>query len=225
MAPQTLTVLTWNLFHGRSVPGAGRSLREEFAAALARWQWDLALLQEVPPWWAEHLAARCGAQQRSALTSRNWLPPLQRVLGERFPDLLKSGSGGANTVLARRSILDHRRLLLRRWPERRVVHAVRLDGGVWAANLHATAHGAERAHADIERARTAALEWAGEAPLVFGGDLNVRRPRVPGFVPVAATKVDHLYARGLVAVEPAQVIDHGRLSDHVPVAVRLRAGP
>ena len=225
MAQETLRVLTWNLFHGRSVPGAGRSLREEFAAALAAWEWDVALLQEVPPWWAEQLAARCGAEHRSALTSRNWLPPLQRVLGERFPDLLKSGSGGANTVLARRAILDHRRLLLRRWPERRVVHAVRLAGGLWAANLHATAHGAERAHADIERARTAALEWAREAPLVFGGDLNVRRPRVPGFAAVAATKVDHLYARGLLAAGPAEVIEPGGLSDHAPLAVTLRAGP
>ena len=44
-------VLTWNLFHGRSVPGARRSLLDEFAARLAEWEWDVALLQEVAPWW------------------------------------------------------------------------------------------------------------------------------------------------------------------------------
>jgi endonuclease/exonuclease/phosphatase family metal-dependent hydrolase len=225
MTGRTLRVLTWNLFHGRSVPGAGRSLREEFAAALAGWEWDVALLQEVPPWWAELLARRCAAVQRSALTSRNWLPPLQSRLAERFPDLLKSGGGGANTLLVRGRVLDHRRLRVRWWPERRVVHAVRLADGVWVANLHATAHGSERAHGDVERARAAALGWAAAGPLVFGGDLNVRRPQVPGLAHVGSSHVDHLYARGLVGVDAAEVLQAGRLSDHHPLAATLRLEP
>ena len=56
-----MRVLTWNLFHGRAVPPAGRDLAREFAAALAAWEWDVALLQEVPPWWPPALGRACGA--------------------------------------------------------------------------------------------------------------------------------------------------------------------
>ena len=58
-----LRVLTWNLFHGRSVPGRA-GLFDEFAAALASWEWDVALLQEVPPWWPRRLAAAPEAASR-----------------------------------------------------------------------------------------------------------------------------------------------------------------
>lgn len=225
MVDGTLRVLTWNLFHGRSLPPAGRSLHDEFAAALAAWEWDVALLQEVPPWWPASLAWRARAQERSAPTSRNWLPPVQRKLAERFPDLMKSWGGGANAILSRRGIDAHRVLALRRWPERRVAHAVRMADGTWAANLHATAHHSGRAAADLARARAAALEWSGGAAVALGGDLNLRQPRVPGFVHAARGKVDHVFARGW---EPAETVDtppRGRLSDHAPMAVTLRPSP
>ena len=221
MSVDRLRILSWNLYHGRAVPPAGRSLLEEFASVLAAWEWDVAMLQEVPPWWVAPLADRAGAQHRRALTSRNWLPPVQRWLGDRFPDLLKSGGGGANALLVRGAISDHRRALLRRWPERRVVHGVRLAGGIWVANLHATAHHPARAVADVELARLAALAWAGDAPLVIGGDLNLRTPRLPGFVAVSASKVDHVLARGLEPAGPAEMPARGGLSDHAPVAVTL----
>src|SRR5207302_10580708 len=72
--------LTWNLFHGRSVPPAGRSLEREFAQLLAGWEWEVALLQEVPPWWPAPLARAAGARQRSALTSRNVLLGVRRAI-------------------------------------------------------------------------------------------------------------------------------------------------
>jgi endonuclease/exonuclease/phosphatase family metal-dependent hydrolase len=222
MAQETLRVLTWNLFHGRSVPPAGRSLRDEFGAALAAWEWDVALLQEVPPWWPGFLAARTRAQQRTALTSRNWLPPLQRWLGDRFPDVMKSFGGGANAILSRTGIADHRTRLLRRCPERRVAHGVRLADGTWAVNLHATVHDPRRATGDITEARAAALEWSGGAPLVVGGDFNLREPRVPGFVHAAGAKVDHVFALGWEPAGPVELPERGRLSDHAPVAVVLR---
>ncbi len=50
-----MRVLTWNLMHGRAVPPAGRELFDEFALALAGWEWEVALLQEVPPWWPARL--------------------------------------------------------------------------------------------------------------------------------------------------------------------------
>ena len=68
----SLRVLTWNLKHGRAVPPAGRDLFDEFAAALAGWEWDVALLQEVPPWWPAPLARRLGrrAAARAHLAQR-----------------------------------------------------------------------------------------------------------------------------------------------------------
>ena len=44
--------------------GAGASCSHEFAAALAGWEWDVALLQEVPPWWPPALA-RAAAPRRA----------------------------------------------------------------------------------------------------------------------------------------------------------------
>ena len=131
-------VLTWNLKHGRAVPSAGRDLFDEFAGALAGWEWDVALLQEVPPWWPAPLAARLHAEQRLVLTSRNAALPLRRAIAKRWPDLIKSNGGGANAILVRGdTITEHRSRRLCIWPERRWVHAVRLHGaGIWVANTH-----------------------------------------------------------------------------------------
>src|SRR3954447_12080546 len=114
-----MRVLTWNLFHGRAVPEIRRSLLPEFTTMLAGWEWDVALLQEVPPWWPPALAAACGAQERSVLTSRNLALPARRAVASRRPDLLKANGGGANTILVRGRVLEHRATLLTRWPERR----------------------------------------------------------------------------------------------------------
>lgn len=123
-----MRVLVWNLFHGRADPPAGRPLLREFADALAGWEWDVALLQEVPPWWPPLLAGRCGADWRSARTSRNQLLSLRRAIASREPDRLKSNGGGANAILVRApwSITAHGRRRLRIRPERRVMHAVRI---------------------------------------------------------------------------------------------------
>ena len=94
-------MLTWNLFHGRSQPRAGRELLDEFGAALESWEWDVALLQEVPPWWPGPLASACDADARAVLTSRNFGLAARRWVAERRPDLIKSNGGGANAILVR----------------------------------------------------------------------------------------------------------------------------
>ena len=219
----TLRVLTWNLFHGRAVPPAGRDLQAEFAAALARWAWDVALLQEVPPWWPSALARACDADHRCVLTARNALLPLRRLVAERLPDVIKSNGGGANAILVRGAagaIAEHRYVVLRHRPERRVCHAVRLADGTWIANLHAQVHSQERAQADIDRAAGAVLGWADrDAAVVLGGDFNVRAPAAAGFEPLGGRGVDHLLGRHVRAAAPATVPDRGTLSDHAPVTV------
>ena len=217
-----MLVLTWNLFHGRSVPETPRSLLDEFAARLASWEWDVALLQEVPPWWPPRLAEACVASERTARTSRNWLLPVTRRLADRRPDLIKSWGGGANAILVRgEDVLEHRAVTLRRWPERRVAHGVRLERGWWVCNLHAQAHSERRAQADVARAAAAAVEWSGSAPAILGGDLNTRAPVARGFSAIAGHSVDHVLARLTHAAGPGRTLDRGQLSDHAPVVAEV----
>jgi endonuclease/exonuclease/phosphatase family metal-dependent hydrolase len=247
-----LLVLSWNVFHGRAVPAVNRSLYDRFAGRLGDWRWDIALLQEVPPWWPPRLARDLNVEQCSALTSRNWLLPLRRALAERRPELLKSNGGGCNAILARTELVEHRVLPLRRWPERRVAQLTRLGDGTCVVNLHASTRPA-RAAEELGRLWAAVLPWAGDDRLVLGGDLNVRTPKAPPpgarpasasdsqgaiaspIVHAAASGVDHLFARGFAAVRGEDVSQPRRtlrldgasveLSDHAPLLVELRAQP
>lgn len=218
-----IRVLTWNLFHGRAQPPAGRPLLAEFSAALAGWSWDLALLQEVPPWWPPLLARATGAREhRTALTSRNGCLALRRAIARRKPDLIKSNGGGSNALLARIALIGHEQARLTWRPERRIVHGAVLADGTWIVNLHASTHPAEQRRADLEAAREHALTWSAGAPLIVGGDFNTTCPRLDGLKPAASHHVDHVLLRALEAAGPGEVLDAGSLSDHRPVAVDLR---
>ena len=218
-----MVVLSWNLYHGRAVPPAHRDLHTAFAAALAGWSWDVALLQECPPWWPAQLAKACDARERHALTSRNACLKLRRFLATRWPDLVKSNGGGCNAILVRGDTApaDHRFAVLRTRPERRVVHAIRL-GDAWIANLHAQVWSEERAQADAAAAARHVLSWAGTAPVVLGGDFNAPAPHPPGLTDLGGHKVDRVMARGWTATAPARTLDHGHLSDHAPILIDLR---
>src|SRR4051812_21701013 len=184
-------------------------------------------------------SARRGGRRRSgavavaeydvALTSRNCLLPARRWAAERWPDLMRSGGGSSNAIVVRggERIAARARRRLRLWPERRVVHAVRLEpSGVWVANLHAQVHSQARAEADLALAARSVLGWAGrEAPVVLGGDLNQRHPSAEGFAVAGGHGVDHVLLRGLEAEGRAQTPDRGPLSDHAPVAIVVRRHP
>ncbi|MBF6619391.1 MAG: hypothetical protein ITG02_04075 [Patulibacter sp.] len=189
-----MRVLVWNLFHGRAQPPAGRPLLHEFADALASWEWDVALLQEVPPWWPPLLARRCGADWRSARTSRNALLPLRRVIASRRPDWLKSNGGGANAILVRApwTIAAHGRRRLRIRPERRVMHAVRLIDpgggpfdGAWVGNVHSQLGnwdddaGMAAPLADLSESVASLETWAVRDPRAEPGKIGRRPVRGP----------------------------------------------
>jgi endonuclease/exonuclease/phosphatase family metal-dependent hydrolase len=270
--PVQFTAITWNLFHGRDFPPdpalftwrsrllrmsegnathvqVNRDLEAEFAATLAGAAWDVALLQESPPRFAAALARACGAEAHLALTSRNRLGPLRAAAARLNPDLIASGEGGSNLTLVRSrgplgAIVERSELAIHEGrPERRAIALTRTASDLCVANLHATNDFREMAVEDVLLAARAASTWAGERPLLFGGDLNLRPAKEPGVfdqlrerfglaAPTAAGALDHLLARGLKVVElptpwPAQrreLCEGGlalRLSDHSPVEARF----
>ena len=214
-----MRVLTWNLYHGRAVPPAGRDLLAEFAAALAGWDWDVALLQEVPPWWPPRARRGRGRErahgadlaQRGAAAA-----PARSPSG--WPDLIKSNGGGRQRdPRARRAIAaEHRRGALRRRPERRVVPrraAGRRDVG--APTCTRRCH-SERARAGRHgrAARGDARRWAGGAPASCSAATPTCATRSrPGFDRAGGHGVD--YVLGPRPRRPrgaASVLDRGALS-------------
>jgi endonuclease/exonuclease/phosphatase family metal-dependent hydrolase len=246
-----------------------RELIDEFAALLAAAEWDVALLQECPPRFAGRLAEACGAEAHRVLTSRNSLSPLRTFIARRNPDLIASGEGGSNLTLVRTpfrcalcteggqkahrngEIVERRELAIHEGgPERRALALTRIACGegtyLCVANLHATNDRPDLATADVLRAAEAAIEWAGESPLLFGGDLNLRPAEDPAAFdalrdrfdlsgPTHPRAIDHLLARNLEIAEAPSAwppeqreLRRGglrlRLSDHAPVQARFKTG-
>jgi endonuclease/exonuclease/phosphatase family metal-dependent hydrolase len=122
-------------------------------------------------------------------------------------------------VRGQAAVAEHRARRLSLLPERRWVHAVRLDGA-WVANVHLQGRVAH-----VLRAASTVLGWAGAGPVVLGGDFNLTAPSVPGFNHAGGHEVDHIFVRDLKGAGRAAVLDRGRLSDHAPVAVTVRPAP
>jgi endonuclease/exonuclease/phosphatase family metal-dependent hydrolase len=268
-----LTVLCWNLFHGRDFPPdpelrswrsrllrldesnethvqVNRDLTPEFATLLAGAAWDIAMLQECPPRFAGPLARASGAEYHRVFTSRNELGFWRAFLAKQNPDLMASNEGGSNTTLVRvpgklGGIAEMRELEIHAGePERRSMAFTRTAAGICIANLHATNDVPVFAVEDVIRAVKAASDWAGDAPLIFGGDLNLRPAEDPELFARLATEfglaspitgpraIDHVFVRGLeVVAAPAQWPPERRelsldgkalrLSDHAPVEARF----
>jgi endonuclease/exonuclease/phosphatase family metal-dependent hydrolase len=245
-----------------------RDLASEFAAMLAGTEWDVALLQECPPRFAAPLAQACGATGHRVLTSRNSFGPLRALAARLNPDLIASGEGGSNLTLVRHpfrcalspdneekahrngGVVERRAMAIHEGgPERRAMAFTRIAVGgrahLCVANLHATNDRADLATADVLRAAEAAVSWAGDSPLLFGGDLNLRPGEDPGVFeelqkrfgltgPTAPHAIDHLLVRGLETVKAPTTWTPERrelqrdslalrLSDHAPVQASFSA--
>jgi endonuclease/exonuclease/phosphatase family metal-dependent hydrolase len=262
------TAVSWNLFHGRDYPPnrklftwrsrllrieerdethvqVNRDLHAEFAGLLAAAEWDVALLQECPPRYADALSRACKADGHRALTSRNSFGRLRAFAARLNPDLVASGEGGSNLTLVRSSrslgaIVRREEMVIHEGkPERRAMAFVRTESGVCVANLHATNDQPALATEDVLRAAEQADNWAGDGPLLFAGDFNLRPAEDPAAFEqlcerfalegtTAPGAIDHLLSRGLTVTTAAHAWPPERrelpcdglalrLSDHAPV--------
>jgi endonuclease/exonuclease/phosphatase family metal-dependent hydrolase len=256
-----IRALSWNLYHGRDFPPdralftrrsrlfrvrernathlqVNRDLFDEFASVLCGAEWEVALLQECPPRWVEDLATSCDAEPHVSLTSRNSFGRLRAAVARHNPDLIASNEGGSNTTLVRAGPITERRdIALTTRPERRTMAFTRTAPGPCVANLHVSTADPS-AGRELLHAADRAIEWADGAPLILGGDFNIRPDqgapifdelRERGFAqPTAPDAIDHILARGLTIVEPPtrwpperrEVTGEDRairLSDHAPV--------
>jgi endonuclease/exonuclease/phosphatase family metal-dependent hydrolase len=225
-----------------------RDLVREFAGVLAAAEWDVALLQECPPRYCAPLARACGAEPHGVLTSRNSLGPLRGLAARLNPDLIASGEGGSNLTLIRAGspagsavtsvpyrhinhhgtlgeIVERRELTIHEGgPERRAMAFTRTASRLCVANLHASAHDPDLAAEDVLRAATAATEWAGGKPLLFGGDLNLRPEESPAVFAELRERFGLAAPTGPRAIEQRELREGGwalRLSDHAPVEARF----
>jgi len=269
-----LRVLSWNLFHGRDRPpdpslytrrskwcrrperGAryaqvNRSLLPEFSAALARDPWGVALLQEVPPRWLAPLCAATGAAGASALTARFFGMGLRGRLADLNPDLVGAWEGGSNQLLVRPPwrIEEVSRLTLTREPQRRRTVGVlaRDEHGASVAigNVHLSVHDRVAAALEAELAAAHLDRWSGGAPMLLGGDFNLRPESSPEIFDLLERRfgltgaevpgaIDHLLVSGadrsptasLLPDDWREPVDAGtglrlRLSDHEPVVAEF----
>lgn len=223
-----MLIRSWNVFHGRTHPPGRRIRLREMVELASQDGPEVLCLQELPLWALSRLESWSGMRSFSAVAKRTPVPRrLGGILQRRDPLRFRSGvTGQANAILLARSLRPRAHASIRisaPGRERRVCHAVRLEGIV-VGNVHASndfrnpevpRRELERAHALVQM-----LASAGEAR-VLAGDFNLRDPELTG------PNIDHIVVAG---------IDHGPLdvwplerrrqngavlSDHAPVEMRI----
>lgn len=216
-----MLVRTWNLFHGNTQPPQRRAFLREMVQLVAAGEPDVVCLQEIPLWAMAFLERWSGMRHVGAVARRPRIP-----LG-RWPTHLNHGlfrsafTGEGDAILAARRyrLSDERSTVVSDTGLRRIVHGVRLDGGVYIANAHITGD-----HRQLSRV----LEFvAEEQRVVVAGDFNLPSEGLPGFSTPLAGSIDQILVRGLPAATPAAWPETRRrlgrhlLSDHAPVELIL----
>ncbi len=221
---------------------------------------DVVCLQEVPAWALDRLGGWSGMQAFGAVAKRPLLPrEVGRTLTALNQGLLRSLLvGQANAILLRNElrVLATDRIVLNptgfrrrigrelglgrrtrsRWAkERRVCHAVRVDG-LTIANLHGSAtHNWSVADAELMRAATFADAVAEPGDvLVLAGDFNVIREHSSTYPKLAEwgftrpiSWIDQVLVRGAPSTpahrwpDERRLLDGKLLSDHAPVEVTI----
>ena len=223
-----MLVRSWNLFHGRTSPSGGQVLLREMVELASRDAPDVLCLQELPLWALAQLDDWSGMAVVSAVAKRTLVPRrLGGVLQRYDPRRFRSGvTGQANAILLAPAHVprEHRSVRISdRGRERRVCHAVRLEGIV-IGNVHASNEfkRPEVPRAELKRAHelVESMAASGEGR-VLAGDFNLRDPDLPG------PNIDHIVVAGiehgpLEAWPDERRLHNGAvLSDHAPVEMRI----
>jgi endonuclease/exonuclease/phosphatase family metal-dependent hydrolase len=215
-------VRTWNLFHGNTQPPQRRAYLREMVQLITADEPDVVCLQELPLWALPRLEHWSGMQHVSAVARRPRIP-FGRWPTELHHGLFRSaftGEGGAILAAKRYRLAGARTAVVSDAGElRRIVHGVRVDGGVFVANAHTSA-----APEQLRRV----FEFVEDEPrVVVAGDLNLPGEGLPGFSTPLPDSIDQILVRGLPAHSPhAWPEDRRRyrrhlLSDHAPVELTV----
>jgi endonuclease/exonuclease/phosphatase family metal-dependent hydrolase len=230
----SLLVRSWNVFHGNAVPPRRRGFLHEMLQLVSADRPDVVCLQELPAWSLPVLHSWTGMQSHGAIARPPlWPAPFSAWLTRRHQGFFRSGlAGQANAILvgeqyASEDLGKERISVAGR--ERRMCHAVRVDGRVVVANLHATNdfRRPDVPTAEVERARRFAEDFArpGE-PVILAGDFNLQSPALPGYSS-PGPGIDHVLVRGALSTPVAtwarerRTVDGVVLSDHAPVEAEI----
>jgi endonuclease/exonuclease/phosphatase family metal-dependent hydrolase len=227
--PGAVLIRSWNVYHGRSYPPGRRGYVETAIRLASADRPDVLCLQELPLWslarlgrWssmrpfaARTLRAPFGARAGRALTATHYGVFRSAFSGQANAILIACEHDAENLGSIR--ISDRRN-------HPRVCQAVRVDGRIVVANIHASGPVAQT---EVDRA----LAWLdsrvgpGE-PLVLAGDFNASL-ELPGFS-APHGGIDDIFVRGGGAT-PLRVWPEERrrqngvvLSDHAPVELTVR---
>jgi endonuclease/exonuclease/phosphatase family metal-dependent hydrolase len=258
----SLLVRTWNVFHGNAKPPVRHGYLEQMIRLATADRPDVLCLQELPVWSLKRLGEWSGMQVFGAVAAR---PLLRSVALGRLTTAINQGlfrsalTGQANAILLQPELrvvregsivlnpLAFRRRVARelhlsrrmraKWAkERRVCQAVRTDGGLTVANLHATGlPGWLVADSELMRAAVFAEGFAEPGDvLVLAGDFNIIRERsttLPELQRWGFSKpiswIDQVLVRGARSgpahrwPDERRVVDGKLLSDHAPVEVTI----
>jgi endonuclease/exonuclease/phosphatase family metal-dependent hydrolase len=228
-----MVVRTWNLFHGNTVPPGRRAFLREMVELITADRPGVVCLQEIPLWALPHLASWSGMQAVSAVARepRVGSARLGGLLTDLHHGLLRSaltGEADAILVAPHFEVSHERELIVNTDGIRRLMHGLRLDGGVFVANFHTTGDDQFRMVADIVQSQ------AGEEAII-AGDANLRPGdgktygllRRRGFSEPLAGSIDQILVRGVPSTPPVAWPEERRrvggrvLSDHAPVELTV----